>query len=285
MVEVILNIFIHTHIGHSLAAALIFVTIIWLIAWRLNRYDLVDVAWPGIFIIIALLTFLLRTPPGAMDTPQPYFGWTPRVVVTTLVLIWALRLGFHLYKRWRSSSEEDYRYNELRKKWKKHPALHAYFEIYLTQGILAWVVSMPVMIINFIDGPADTWLIIGLVVWFVGLLFEAVSDHQLAKFKQNAANKGRLLTTGLWRFTRHPNYFGEVVVWWGIFLIGAAYYFGSGITFAMAILGPLMITYLILFVSGVPMTEEHFEGRHGWSEYKRTRLYTLQTQTFQREIM
>ncbi len=269
MIEVIGNIFIHTHIGHSLAAALIFVTIIWLIARRLDRFDLVDVAWPGIFAIIALLTFLLRSTPVIADIRQPHLGWTPRVVVTALVLLWALRLGVRLYRRWRTSDGEDYRYKELRKRWKGHHALHAYIEVFLVQGVLAWVIAMPVMIINFIDGPADIWLAVGLVIWITGFLFETVADHQLAVFRRNIANKGKLLTTGLWRISRHPNYFGEVVVWWGIFVVGTAYYLESGVTFAMAVLGPLMITYLILFVSGIPMTEEHLEQKSGWSDYKR----------------
>ena len=269
MIELIWNIFIYTNLGATLAVALVVMTIAWMVAYKLDRYDLADVAWPVAFFCMALTTFFMQRPAGIMDTQQPFVGVTPRTIVTLLVLVWAIRLGYYLFRRWRSSPEEDYRYRELRGKWGARDAIGSYMGVFLLQGILAWIVMFPVTMINFIDAKADVFLWVGVTVWLVGFVFQVLGDRQLERFKAATKGKRKLLTTGLWQYTRHPNYFGEVTMWWGIFIVGITSYWTSSILLSIAMMGPLLITYLIVRVSGIPLSEKHLEGRPGWKEYKK----------------
>lgn len=243
---------------YCLAVAVIFLTIVFFIARRRNRYDLIDSAWGFTFIGIAIVGYLA----------QPRVLFSLQSLVSLLVIVWGMCLSLHIYHRWSRASREDRRYNELRSKYSKNfggVAGGMYFKVYLVQAVLAWVISLPVIVINAAPSLDIGWYVwIGLVIWSIGFYFEAVGDAQLAKFTQNSRNKGKLMTQGLWRFTRHPNYFGEVTLWWGIFVICLA----ANLSL-ITVIGPLTITFLILFVSGVPLTERHFEGRPGWTEYMR----------------
>lgn len=162
---------------------------------------------------------------------------------------------------------EDKRYHELRDAYMKKGGVagNMYLRVFLVQAVLAVVISMPVIIVNASQDIALGYhVLIGIAIWLTGFFFEAVGDWQLRYHMNNPDNKGKLLTSGLWRYTRHPNYFGEVTQWWGIFvLVAVAPYWG------LSLLGPLVVTILIVFFTGVPLAERHFIGRKGWEEYKK----------------
>lgn len=240
-----------TEILIVLAAVLVYITIVFAFAWRIGRLDIVDIAWGGAFIIAAVTSLML----GLAGPLQ--------LVVTALVVIWGARLGYYILKRV-IGSKEDPRYTEMRLKWKGNAAINAYTRVFLVQGILAVIVSAAVITINLSNvTELGVWTLSGASIWIIGFLFESIGDAQLKRHLANADNKGKLMTSGLWRYTRHPNYFGEATQWWGIWVIALSVPFGW-----LAIVSPLLTTYLLLFVSGVPLTERRFEGRPGWSEYK-----------------
>ena len=232
---------------------IIYISVVFLVALRLKRFDIVDIAWGGAFIITAITSFTLGHAQGTLQ-----------LLVTGLVIIWGVRLAYSIGQRVARSAAEDPRYVELRQKWKGNMVLNTYVRIFVVQGILATLVSSSVIIINISDVTTLSWLAgAGALIWAVGFLFESVGDWQLKNHLLNPATKGQLMTTGLWRYSRHPNYFGEAAQWWGIWLIALSVPFGW-----LGIVSPLVITILLLFISGVPLTEKRFEGRPGWQQYK-----------------
>lgn len=239
----------------SLVAATVFMSLIFVVGRRLHRYDVVDVAWGLVFIVIAVAALVFN---------QTYYSAS--VLVLGLITIWGLRLSYHIAQRIRATTVEDKRYVAMRAKWQSgNKDLVIYLRIYLTQALLATFVSLPVLVIAVapIAIPSPL-IIIGLLLWLAGFSIEALADQQLRRFIRNPAHKGQLMTAGLWRYSRHPNYFGELTQWWAIGLIGLAVPLGW-----LGLLGPLLISYLIIFVSGVPPMEKAFAGRAGWDEYRR----------------
>jgi steroid 5-alpha reductase family enzyme len=235
-------------------------TVAFAIAKIIKRYDVVDAAWGLAFIAVATTSYLLQY--GRVDQ------FDTQAVVTGLVIIWGLRLSWHIGRRIRASSAEDPRYVELRKGWRGNETLNMFVRVYLVQAVLALVISMPVIHINlfsdaFVQTTWNNWTFAGIAVWAVGFLIESRADAQLRKFVRNPANSGTIMDRGLWRFSRHPNYFGELAQWWGIFIICL----GTPVGW-FGLIGPVVLTYLILFVSGIPLMEKRFEGRKGWAEYK-----------------
>lgn len=246
-------------IGYALLASVLFLSMMFAIAKSRDRYDLIDVAWGLTFIAIASATFIANS---TIENPSA------QMLVLLLVIIWGMRLSLHIYKRWSRSTEEDKRYVAMRTQYAKKlggEALNMYVRVFLVQAVLAVMVSLSVIVLNA-QAPIQFGFVtlIGITVWLVGFYFEVVGDAQLSAFIKDTKNKGKLMTGGLWKYTRHPNYFGEVVQWWGIFIIATVAPF-----WWISIIGPIVITVLILFISGVPMTEKHFEGRPGWKEYKK----------------
>lgn len=246
----------------SIIASLIVFSTVFVWAKLRNRYDIIDSAWGVAFIVIALNTFVVGG-----------YSWSyasVQLLLLALVAVWGFRLALHIYQRWQRSPREDHRYAELRERYSQKfgsVALNMFVRVYLVQALLAVVVSAPVIVAMSTDYAPFvlvTW--VGLAVWVVGFFFEAVGDWQLRTFMADPSNKGKLMTSGVWKYTRHPNYFGELAQWWGIFLIAVV---AAPELWWVAIVGPLVISHLLLFVSGVPLTEKHFEGRSGWSEYKR----------------
>lgn len=235
-------------------AVLVYMVVAFIAARLLNRLDSVDVAWGGAFIVAAVASFALG--------PSTALGATVQLFVTLLVTIWGLRLVLHIVPRLAAKSE-DKRYVALRQQWQGRVWRTAFFRIFTLQGVLAIMISMAVIHINLSPPQAiNGWVIAGSVVWLIGFLFEAIGDWQLKRFLAKPSNRGTIMTRGLWRYSRHPNYFGEAVQWWGIALIALTTPFGW-----VGLLSPVLITYLLLFVSGVPLTEKAFEGRPGWREY------------------
>jgi len=218
-----------------------------------KRNDTADVAWGLGFVTLAWVSL--------------FFSGVPTLrgfLVTLLVTIWGIRLALHIYKRNRGKPE-DYRYLAWRKEWGKWFFIRSYLQIYLLQGIFLFLIVLPVLFINRGIGESlGLYDLVGIIVWITGFYFESTGDAQLAKFIRDPSNKGKTMQSGLWRYSRHPNYFGEVTQWWGIFIVAIS---GPGALFTIA--GPLTITVLILFVSGVPMLEKKYAGRPDFEAYKK----------------
>lgn len=227
-----------------------------LAAIRQRRNDLADVAWGFGFLLVAATSLLLQSGSG------PVAGRP--LLITALVAVWGIRLSLHIHFRNRGKPE-DFRYRNWREEWGTHVISRSYLQVFLLQGILLVLISTPVIYINSAANPPLGYADIpGVLVWAAGFLFEAVGDFQLRRFARNPVNKGRIIGSGLWRFSRHPNYFGEVLLWWGIYLIALAVP-GAWWT----VIGPATITYLILKVSGIPMLEAKYRGNPEYEVYQR----------------
>jgi len=216
-----------------------------------KRNDVADIAWGLGFVLLTWLSFLTSG-----------FSFVA-LLVNGLVTIWGLRLALHIYNR-NKNKPEDSRYLEWRKSWKNF-YLRSYIQVFLLQGIFLFLISLPVIFINHsVSSSFGILGIVGLLVWILGFYFESTGDRQLKEFISNPENKGKLMDKGLWRYSRHPNYFGEVTQWWGIFIIALS---APGSLFT--IIGPLTITVLIIFVSGVPLLEKKYAGRPDFEAYKK----------------
>ena len=226
----------------------------WFIAAQIRgRNDIADVAWGLGFILVAVVSLIAG---GVYSTRG--------LLVSGLVLIWGLRLALHIHSR-NHGRGEDPRYRKWRDEWGKWFVLRSFLQVFMLQGMLLFMVALPIVFANTSTYQPLGWLdLLGLAIWLYGFSFEAVGDWQLLKFIRNPDNRGKLMTSGLWRYTRHPNYFGEVTLWWGIWLMTLALPGGW-----LKIIGPLTITFLILKVSGIPMLEKPYEDRADFQEYKR----------------
>jgi len=180
------------------------------------------------------------------------------VLLLVLPLVWGVRLAVHIGRR-TVGAPEDPRYAKLLARGGRFYALRT---VYLLQGGLAFLISAPIQVGMFESGPVHVLGWIGVSVWTAGLYFEAVGDWQLQRFRADPANHGRVIDVGLWRYTRHPNYFGDACVWWGIFLVAAERWPG-----VLTIPAPVLMTFLLTKGSGVRILEQHMRGRPGWDEY------------------
>jgi steroid 5-alpha reductase family enzyme len=194
-----------------------------------------------------------------------------QIVVTVLVIIWSIRLASYVFIRNRGKPE-DYRYKAMRERWKTNIVLKSLIRVYIFQGIVIFIVAFPVWFVNISNNPpvfslldfAGITLWLGAFIWLIGFLFETIGDYTLYKFLSKPENKGEVMDRGVWKLSQHPNYFGEVTQWWGIYIIALATPFGF-----ISILGPLFITYMIIKVSGIRLLDKRFEGDDKYSEYKR----------------
>ena len=231
----------------------VYMSAIFLIALVKKDNSIVDIAYGGAFIAAVSSAALV----SGTGHPRQYLAGA-------LVGIWGLRLVLHLFARSRGRGE-DFRYRKWREEWGSSFVVRSFFQIYMLQGAVVFIVASPVILIMANPGANLGWMdLLGTVVWTVGFTFEAVGDHQLLAFKKDPANKGRIITTGLWRYTRHPNYFGECTLWWGVFLVAL------GAPAALwTVLSPLTINFLLLKVSGIPMLERKYDGNRAFEEYKK----------------
>ena len=226
-----------------------------LVALRLGRHAVVDVAWGLGFAAIAVAAFLASEGEGD--------GFISGFALV-LTVIWGVRLAVHIGLRSRGHGE-DPRYVELLAKAPGNPQLFALRRIYLTQGVVMWFVSLPVQVAMFTQGEANAATWTGVLLWVVGFTFETVGDLQLTRFRNDPSTKGRVLDTGLWRYTRHPNYFGDACVWWGLSLIAFSVWPG-----VLTILSPLAMTWLLAKGTGKPLLEKDMASRRpGYAEYVR----------------
>jgi len=226
--------------------------LLWLVSLRVRDASIADIFWPLGFVLVAIVS--LRAA-----------GYAPRkVLVGVLVGVWGLRLAVHLFLRNRGHGE-DPRYRAMRRRWGNRFGLISLFTVFGFQGALMWVVSLPVQLAMLRPLPARiAWTdTLGTALWLCGFCFEAVGDLQLTRFKSEPAHDGRVMERGLWRYTRHPNYFGDALLWWGIGTIAAGTSGGL-----IAVVGPVLMTFLLARVSGVPLLERRMSRtRPGYADY------------------
>jgi steroid 5-alpha reductase family enzyme len=215
--------------------------LLWLISIALRNVSIVDLFW-GLGFVLSVMVYFYFT----KDVTHR------KILLLAMVTIWGLRLS--VYLAWRNIGKgEDFRYREFRRQYGENNYWWiSFFQTFLLQGVLMWLISAPLLGAQF--GPSSNELklldLIGMLVWIIGFTFEAGGDWQLARFKADPANRGKVLNTGFWRYTRHPNYFGDAAVWWGIGIIciSAGSY--------LPVLGSLLMTVLIIRVSGVALLEK-----------------------------
>jgi len=227
--------------------------LIWLISLRLKNSSIVDIFWGTGFVIVTWAAFML--------TPN---GFEPRkLLLSFLVTVWGLRLSIHIFLRnW--GKPEDFRYQAWRKEAGSAWWWRSFLKVFLLQGVILWVVAAPLLAAQISQQPDQlTWLDFAAIpVWLIGFFFEAVGDWQLTRFKADPANKGKLLQTGVWRYTRHPNYFGDSTQWWSYYLLALAA--GGWWT----VFSPLLMTFLLVRVSGVALLEKSMKAdKPGYKEY------------------
>lgn len=231
-------------------------TMLWLISIYLKNVSIVDNFWGIGFVLVALIYCL-----------ECEVLYTRTKLMMVLVALWGLRLSIYLTYR-NYGKGEDYRYREFRRSFGEHRYWwFSFFQVFLLQGGLILIVSLPLLGITLKTNSNALNLLdyLGLLIWGIGFMFESVGDYQLASFKRHPENKGKLLTKGLWRYTRHPNYFGDTAIWWGfgLFAIASGAYWYS--------LGTLVMTYLILKISGVTLLEKSLsKAKPGYEEYVQT---------------
>jgi len=240
---------------HTVWLSLIFILAYFLIFFTIALFarnnGLVDIGWGLGFVLVAVFSFAY--------SGNYYFR---PIMVTSLTAIWGLRLFYHILRR-NLGRPEDFRYANFRKEWGRWHDLRAFFQIFLLQGLFMAIISAPILMVNsFSKSGFTAFDFAGLAVWITGFVFESVGDAQLKAFKQDGKNKGRIIKSGLWKYTRHPNYFGEAVMWWGLFIISLSVDFGY-----IAVISPVTITLLLLFVSGVPLLEKKYRGNSEFQDY------------------
>lgn len=228
-------------------------SVLWLISLRLRDASIVDVFWGAGFAILAIFYSVAAN------------GFPARqLLLSALVVIWGMRLSVHILRR-NAGKPEDPRYAAWRSAGGESYWWKSYFKVFLLQGVLMWLIAMPLLVAPASPTPDRLTVFdgFGAAVWAIGFLFESVGDAQLNRFKADPANRGRVLQTGLWRYTRHPNYFGDALVWWGYFMIALAVPGG-----AWTIYSPLLMTLLLMRVSGVTLLEKGLKQRKpGYAEY------------------
>ncbi len=238
-----------------LTAAIIggFVSLLFVVSLTVKRNDIADVAWGTGIFLVALISYL--------HGPQT----NEILILTILAGLWGLRLTARIFLR-NIKKSEDYRYKAWRDAWGSWFYVRSYFQVYLLQGLLMIVVGYPFIHTSVYGGSLtiSPFFIVGILMWTLGYVFEIVGDWQLDTFIKNKPEKGAILSSGLWKYTRHPNYFGEVTMWWGLWLMILTLPLGY-----VALISPITITFLILKVSGIPMLEKKFEGNIQFEEYKK----------------
>jgi len=239
----------------SVGGVVVVLGVTFVVALRVGRHAVVDVAWGLGFAAIAIATFVASDGVG---------DGTLSVLALLMTVVWGVRLAVHIGLRLRGGGE-DPRYQAMLDKAPGDGRLFALRRIYLTQGVVMWFVSLPVQAAMFVQGEANLCTLLGIVLWILGFFFETVGDWQLTRFRNDPSTDGQVLDTGLWRYTRHPNYFGDACVWWGISLVAFSAWPG-----VLTVLSPIVMTWLLARGTGKPLLEKGMaERRPGYAEYVR----------------
>ncbi len=241
----------------SLGAVALAMVVTALVSRRVGRVAIVDVVWPLLFILVAWVSYAAGT------------GSSRSLVLAVLVTLWGGRLAWHIRRR-AVGAGEDPRYEKMLSAVPEGERfMFAVRKVFLVQGLAAWFVSLPVQVAAATDQPLGWIAAVGGLIWVVGVTFEAVGDAQLSSFKADATNKGKVMDRGLWAWTRHPNYFGDSAVWWGIFVIAAEAWPG-----VLTVLSPAVMTYFLAFATGAKLLESEMSKRPGYPEYQeRTSMF------------
>jgi len=243
--------------GMGTVVAFLLFTLTWLLSLKLNNFSFVDVTWSYSLAVMAPLYALLGG------------GFTERkIIAVTMGVLWSVRLGTYLLFRVKGHHpHEDVRYTVLREKWKDGLATNFFF-FFQAQALLIVLLAVPVLLACLNPAPELNLIeMAGAIVWLMGLSGEALSDAQMKRFKSDPASKGKVCQVGLWRFSRHPNYFFESLVWWGFWLFACGSPWGW-----ITVYAPALILYFLLRVTGIPLTEECAVKSKGdaYREYQRT---------------
>ncbi|MFC7496367.1 MULTISPECIES: DUF1295 domain-containing protein [unclassified Nocardioides] len=220
-------------------------------ARRAGRYSVVDTTWG---LALAAVAVVAAVAGGVLDTGQPWRSW----LLVALVAIWGGRLSWHMHRR-NAGHGEDPRYAAMLEG--TSPAQRA-LKVWVTQGAAVLLVGLPATVASVTTGGWLPWVPLGVAIWLLGVAFEAVGDAQLARFKADPANRGKIMDRGLWSWTRHPNYFGDACVWWGIWLVSLT----TGWSL-LTVVAPIAMTYFLVFATGARLLEQHMADRPGWAEY------------------
>ena len=239
------------------AALLLVAAVFWLISLLRNDVSIVDSLWSLMFLLVALVYSAMSSNIGPREA-----------LILVMVTLWALRLS--VYITWRNHGQpEDYRYQEIRANNEPGFRFKSLYIVFVLQAVLAWVISLPLA--GAISGQSDIGFLdfAGVALFLVGLFFESIGDLQLSRFRKDPENAGKVLDTGLWRYTRHPNYFGNFTLWWGFYMVALS----AGAWWT--VVSPLLMTFLLLKVSGVAMLEKDIGARR-----PRYQQYIRQTNAF-----
>jgi len=242
----------------ALAIAVVMVTT-WLVSLPLRNASIVDPVWSLGFVVVGWVSWI------ASPDRDP----TRAAVLVALVTIWGLRLSVHLFTR-NAGHGEDFRYRAMRSRIGPKFWIVSLATVFGLQGLLMWIVSLPLQIGIGTSGTitgSTIVLLVGIVIWLLGFAFESIGDAQLRRFRADPDSAGRVMDRGLWRYTRHPNYFGDACVWWGIGVVAL----GAGGWAWLALVGPVVMTVLLRRVSGVTLLESSLSKRRpGYADYVRT---------------
>ncbi|MBS1619398.1 MAG: DUF1295 domain-containing protein, partial [Bacteroidetes bacterium] len=262
-------------LAFSLAAILIFQTWAFTIAVIRQNNGIADIAWPLGFVVVSGCSWYfyhikLSLTQNAGE-PDIFL-----LFIIGLVAVWGLRLFFYLAMRnW--NKPEDWRYAKWRQEWGDSAFIRSFLQVFMLQGVLLVIIASPIVLSAIAARTSASegyeWYqytigAIGVLIWLIGFFFEAVGDSQLAGFKQDPANKGRIMRYGVWQFTRHPNYFGEASMWWGIFLLSCVSAHGV-VDVVLRAVGPALLTFMLLRVSGVTMLESKYKGNKEYEDYQK----------------
>lgn len=233
--------------------------VIFCLALLFKKNSIADIAWGMGFITLAT-TLLYKS--QSISTQQ--------LITTLLVFAWGIRLSIHIFVR-NYKKEEDFRYKKWKEEWGENWILRTFFQVFMLQGAILVLVASPIIAASIssktltaTNSPVELNIlqVFGIFLWILGFIFESLGDYQLLKFTKDITNKGKIMTSGLWKYTRHPNYFGEICMWWGIGLITM-----TTNLWWLSVLGPSLITFLLVKVSGIPMLEVKYKGNKDFEEY------------------
>jgi len=224
---------------------------LFVIGSALRNNAIADVGY-GMGVVVAIVGGLLTTT-----------ATVTVLILIGLVILWAMRLSLRIYIK-NHGKPEDPRYRAWREAWGTHVLIHSFFKVYVVQGIVIYIMATPILLaLAYQQTPLTVFVYSGIALWCIGFFFESVGDYQLDRFLRTKPPQGSIMTTGLWRYSRHPNYFGESLMWWGIAL--------SAVSFSplgvIGFISPILITYLLLYVSGIPLLEARWKDNPQWQAY------------------
>ena len=229
-----------------------YVSVWFVISLLIKRNDIADIAWGLGFVGVVIFLFITQA-----QTLQS-------TIVYILTIIWGIRLAIHIGVR-SKGKPEDFRYKKWRDEWGKYFVLRSYLQVYLLQGFFMWIISLPIIVVSMAKNQIISPVVLaGSIIWLIGFAFESIGDYQLMLFIKQRQNKSDIMQTGLWKYTRHPNYFGEVLVWWGLCIMVLPLEYGL-----WTIISPITISFLLLYVSGIPMLEAKYKDNLAFQDYKK----------------